>query len=191
MVQLGCRGFATLCPIAVRPHISNNSYIEHFSAFAIIGLLFCLTYPRQTFLISVVVLGSTTLLEVMQFLTHDRHGRISDLEFKLAGAIVRIAAGESCETTRYSASLTTPIECRRRARCPARALSWPSGFECGETIIADRPDDPLFREPGDASLAELAEFIETARTGTETFRFPAAGLISPKPPFRRLKAWPT
>jgi predicted signal transduction protein with EAL and GGDEF domain len=92
--SLAVAAFATLCPIAVRPHISNNSYIEHFSAFAIIGLLFCLTYPRQTFLISVVVLGSATLLEIMQFLTHDRHGRISDLEFKLAGAIVGIAAGK-------------------------------------------------------------------------------------------------
>jgi VanZ family protein len=93
-IGLAIVAFVTLCPITLRPHIFDNSHIEHFSAFAIIGLMFCMGYPRQTVLIAVVVLGAATLLEVMQLLTSDRHGRIPDLEFKLAGAVVGIAAGK-------------------------------------------------------------------------------------------------
>lgn len=84
---------ATLSPLALRPHFFPV-HVEHFAAFAVVGLLFCLAYPRQTFLTCAIVLGAATLLETLQFLTPDRHGRLSDLAFKLAGAIAGIVAGK-------------------------------------------------------------------------------------------------
>lgn len=83
----------TLCPLAQRPHLFD-ARVEHFSTYAVIGLLFCLVYPRQTFLICLVVLGAAILLEGMQLLTPDRHGRVADLEFKCAGGIAGIVAGK-------------------------------------------------------------------------------------------------
>ena len=84
---------ATLSPLTLRPHMSA-AHVEHLAAYAFIGLLFGLVYPRQTFLNGVVVLGTATLLEVLQLMTPDRHGRIADLGFKLAGAIAGIVAAK-------------------------------------------------------------------------------------------------
>jgi hypothetical protein len=83
---------ATLSPLALRPHLFPV-HAEHFAAFAAVGLLFCLAYPRQIFLNCAIVLGAASLLETLQLLTSDRHGRVSDLAFKLAGAIAGIVAG--------------------------------------------------------------------------------------------------
>ena len=83
---------ATLSPLALRPHLFPV-HAEHFAAFAAIGLLFCVAYPRQIFLNGAIVLGAASLLETLQLLTPDRHGRASDLAFKLAGAIAGIVAG--------------------------------------------------------------------------------------------------
>ena len=84
---------ATLSPLTLRPHVSA-AHVEHIAAYAFVGLLFGLVYPRQMLLSCVVVLGTATLLEVLQLLTPDRHGRIDDLAFKLAGAIAGIVAGK-------------------------------------------------------------------------------------------------
>lgn len=84
---------ATLSPLALRPHLFPV-HAEHFAAFAVIGVLFCLAYPRQTFLTCAIVLGAAALLELLQLLTPDRHGRMSDLVFKLAGAMAGIVVGK-------------------------------------------------------------------------------------------------
>jgi len=83
----------TLSPLAERPHLFAV-HAEHFAAFAFIGLLFCLAYPHRIFLICGIVLGAVPLLEALQLLTPDRHGRLSDMAFKLAGAIAGIVAGK-------------------------------------------------------------------------------------------------
>ncbi len=91
--SLALVAIATLSPLTLRPHISA-AHVEHLAAYAFIGLLFGLAYPRQMFLYCLVVLGTATLLETLQLLTPDRHGRIEDLAFKLAGAIIGIVAGK-------------------------------------------------------------------------------------------------
>jgi VanZ family protein len=85
--------YATLSPIQARPTISTSPDFEHLAAFAILGLLFYLAYPRRVALVCLIVLGSALVLEVAQLLTPDRHGRISDALEKLAGGIVGIVAG--------------------------------------------------------------------------------------------------
>jgi hypothetical protein len=88
-------GYATVSPIQLRPTLPTSASFEHLAAFAVIGALFCLAYPRQIPLVCLIVLGSAVLLEIAQLLTPDRHGRIQDAIEKLTGGIVGILAGRA------------------------------------------------------------------------------------------------
>lgn len=81
--------FATLSPIGLRPHFGGAS-IERFSAFALVGLLFGLAYPRHLWLVLTLVGGAAVGLEVLQHLTPDRHGEMRDAMVKLAGGVTGI-----------------------------------------------------------------------------------------------------
>jgi VanZ family protein len=87
--------YATISPIQDRPTLSTSTRFEHLAAFAILGALFFIAYPRQIVLVCLVVLGSAVLLEFMQLLTPDRHGRVQDAIEKIAGGAVGILAGRS------------------------------------------------------------------------------------------------
>ena len=84
--------FVTLSPINDRPSIANPQF-EHFAAFALIGLTLVLGYPRRLLPIIAIVIGSAFMLEAMQLLTPDRHGRVIDAMFKAAGGFCGIGAG--------------------------------------------------------------------------------------------------
>jgi VanZ family protein len=84
--------YATLSPIQARPQISSSADLEHFAAFAVTGLLFCLAYPRQVVFICFIVLGSAVLLECFQTLTPDRHGTLLDASEKFVGGALGIFA---------------------------------------------------------------------------------------------------
>ena len=86
--------YATISPIQDRPTLPISSVsFEHLAAFAVLGALFCLAYPRQIVLVCLIVLGSAVLFEFAQLLTPDRHGQIRDAIEKLAGGVVGIVAG--------------------------------------------------------------------------------------------------
>jgi VanZ family protein len=87
--------YATISPIQDRPTLPTSSSFEHLAAFAVLGALFCLAYPRQIVLVCLIVLGSAVLLEFAQLLTPDRHGRIQDAIEKMAGGAVGIVAGRA------------------------------------------------------------------------------------------------
>jgi len=91
-VLLAFIAFATILPIHDRPTLPTSSSFEHFGAFGVLGVLFVLAYPRQTALVCLIVLGSVLILETLQLLTPDRHGRIQDAIQKMAGGFVGIAA---------------------------------------------------------------------------------------------------
>ena len=67
--------YSTLSPLGDRPILLTSSKLEHLAAFAILGTLFCLAYPRRTVAVLLIVLGSAALLELLQFITPDRHAR--------------------------------------------------------------------------------------------------------------------
>ena len=69
--------------------------LEHFAASAILGALFCFAYPRHIALVCLVVFGSALLLEFMQLLTPDRHGRIHDAIEKMAGGSAGLVTGRA------------------------------------------------------------------------------------------------
>jgi VanZ family protein len=87
--------YATLSPISDRPTLPTSVGFERLAAFAVLGVLFCLAYPRQFVLVCFVVLASALLLEFAQQLTPDRHGRIQDAVVKLAGGVLGIGIGQA------------------------------------------------------------------------------------------------
>jgi VanZ family protein len=87
--------YATISPIQDRPMLPTSITFEHVAAFAVLGALFCLAYPRHIALMCLIVLGSAALLEMVQLLTPDRHGRLLDAIEKMAGGAVGIAAGQA------------------------------------------------------------------------------------------------
>ena len=79
--------FATLSSIQERPVIARGHFaaVERFSAYAVLGLLLLLAYPRHLALVCVTVFGGAITLELLQYLTPDRHGRLLDAVEKLLG----------------------------------------------------------------------------------------------------------
>jgi hypothetical protein len=84
--------FATLSPIGDRPSLASP-HLEHFAAFALIGLAFALAYPNRVLLVVTLVIGAALGLEVFQLLTPDRHGRVVDALVKALGGISGICVG--------------------------------------------------------------------------------------------------
>lgn len=82
--------YATLSPIDARPTLATSAGFEHVAAFALLGVLFCLAYPRQQIFVFSIVLGSAILLELAQLWTPDRHGELVDAMQKMAGGALGI-----------------------------------------------------------------------------------------------------
>ena len=87
--------YATLSPLDERPEIDGFLYLfshfDHYIAYATMGCLFGWAYPRQTFLVCILVLGGAVLLELAQLLTPDRHARVLDATRKIIGGTIGIA----------------------------------------------------------------------------------------------------
>jgi VanZ family protein len=85
--------FATLSPIADRPTIAGP-HLEHFAAFALMGLAFGLAYPSRILFVVALVVGTAVGLEMLQLLTPDRHARAADAFVKTLGGISGISMGQ-------------------------------------------------------------------------------------------------
>ena len=91
-ILLAFIAYATLSPLNERPEFATLfSHLDHYLAFAVVGGLFGLVYPRQTFLVCILVLGSAVFLELLQLLTPDRHARVIDAVRKIIGGAIGIA----------------------------------------------------------------------------------------------------
>jgi VanZ like protein len=85
--------FVTLSPVELRPSI-GNSHLEHFGAFALVGLAFAFAYPNRILTIVAIVVGAALGLEALQLLTPDRHARATDALVKALGGISGICTGQ-------------------------------------------------------------------------------------------------
>jgi VanZ family protein len=85
--------YATLSPMNERPEFDTDlfAHLDQYLAFAVAGGLFGLAYPRQTFFVCILVLGSAVILELLQLLTPDRHARVMDAVRKIIGGAIGIA----------------------------------------------------------------------------------------------------
>jgi VanZ family protein len=87
--------YATLSSYPGRPRLPGSEseiiiFIERFSAYALLGYLFRLTYPRHIAFVCLIVLGGAILLEVLQIFVPDRDARTLDAVVKLAGGFLGI-----------------------------------------------------------------------------------------------------
>lgn len=92
-----------LAPILMRPEMKTYAHVEHVIAFAIMGTLFGLAYPRRTLLVCCVVFGGAALLEILQTLTPDRHGTMVDALEKMAGGAAGIFVARTVQYGRTEA----------------------------------------------------------------------------------------
>jgi len=67
--------------------------LERFGAYAFLGFLFYLAYPRHLALVCIIVLGSAITLELLQNLVPDRDPRLVDAMEKLLGGTAGLAFG--------------------------------------------------------------------------------------------------
>jgi hypothetical protein len=77
--------FFTISPLGMRPVVTANPNIERFVAFALLGLLFGLAYPRRLAVDASFVIATAGVLETLQLITRDRHGHMADALVKAAG----------------------------------------------------------------------------------------------------------
>jgi hypothetical protein len=84
-----------LSPILLSPNMRTYGHLEHVIAFAVLGALFCIAYPRHIYFVCGVVVGSAAFLELLQTLTPDRHGTFVDAAEKIAGGLAGIIAART------------------------------------------------------------------------------------------------
>jgi hypothetical protein len=92
-ICLAAIAFVTLGPLDLRPESGMPPHFERFVAYAIVGTLFAMAYPRYILFAAVVVLGAAVLFELLQLLTSTRHGRLPDAGVKIAGGLIGLCAG--------------------------------------------------------------------------------------------------
>jgi hypothetical protein len=70
--------------------------LNGLAAFAVLGALFCLAYPRHFVLVCLVVLGSAVLLEIGQHLTPIAMAAFKNAIIKMTGGGLGIVTGRAC-----------------------------------------------------------------------------------------------
>jgi VanZ family protein len=96
---------ATLTSIEARPELHSGGFykafftvLERFGAYAVLGLLFYLAYPRQVGLVCLLVFGSAVFLEILQIFVPDvpdRDARVVDALQKIAGGAAGMLAARA------------------------------------------------------------------------------------------------
>jgi hypothetical protein len=82
----------TLCPIKFRPMILPAD-LERSLAFALLGVLLSLAYPKHRALFLLLGISCAALLEAAQHLVQGRHGHLHDFAVKAVGMCTGSLAG--------------------------------------------------------------------------------------------------
>jgi VanZ family protein len=84
----------TLGPVGARPQVwLGHPDLDRFLAYLALSFIFALAYPQQRLKVACLVVLGAVALEAFQLLTPDRHGHLTDLGIKLAGAVIGLPAG--------------------------------------------------------------------------------------------------
>ncbi|MET0258125.1 MAG: hypothetical protein ABW179_06040 [Methylobacterium sp.] len=78
--------FVTLAPIGLRPVVTSDADVERALAYALLGGLLALAYPRHWVLALGAGIGIAAGLEFGQVFTASRHGRVADFLVKASAA---------------------------------------------------------------------------------------------------------
>ncbi len=109
---LAAAAFLTLAPRMFRPATGLEHHLEHFLAFALVGLMFGLGYPRRSFLLAVIGVTAAAALEIMQLWVPGRHASFSDFVVNAAGLCAGVVA---------AAALQWIVAVRKRKCAPSRS----------------------------------------------------------------------
>lgn len=88
---LVCIALLTLLPIGMRPIVTRDPSYERFLAYALLGIMFSVAYPRRLLTVLTIVIGAALTFEALQHLTASRHGEWPDLIEKASGGLFGIA----------------------------------------------------------------------------------------------------
>jgi membrane protease YdiL (CAAX protease family) len=94
-LALGFIIFVTLSPIGLRPALGHDPLYERIVAYALLGLMFGLAYPRRLWITLSFVIGTAVILEGLQNLTPDRHAHLRDLVEKVSGGWLGVTMGNA------------------------------------------------------------------------------------------------
>jgi VanZ family protein len=83
----------TVGPLGLRPQTHFPPDLERFAAYALLGLLFALAYPRHLWLLGPFLVAAAGALELGQFFVPHRDAHLSDFLFKAGGAVVGLIVG--------------------------------------------------------------------------------------------------
>src|SRR5215470_1781537 len=83
----------TLCPIQFRPMTAAPADLERWLAFAVLGGLLAVAYPKHRVRFALLAIACAAILEMAQNLTSSRHGHLSDFDVKAIGIVAGMALG--------------------------------------------------------------------------------------------------
>jgi VanZ family protein len=99
--------YATLSPVTIIYSLSKQLFLivprrlrrslqqlTHVVAFTVVGLLMSCCYPRHVILVSGAVITGVALLELLQIFTPDRHAKMNDALWKIAGSVLGVVIGK-------------------------------------------------------------------------------------------------
>jgi VanZ family protein len=92
--------FVTVSPINLRPHTMTTVNVDRAAAYAIVGMLFALAYPRNWKTTMVLLVAGAAGFEFLQIFSSTRHARIDDALVKALGAVAGVAIGHVYSKTR-------------------------------------------------------------------------------------------
>jgi len=107
---LAAAAFLTLAPRTFRPYTGVEHHLEHFAAFALLGLVFGLGYPRRPVVLVLIGVLAAAALEILQRWVPGRHGLLSDFVVNAAGL---------CAGVVVAVALNWLLAMRRKNRAPS------------------------------------------------------------------------
>ncbi len=107
--------FLTLAPRSFRPITGVEHHLEHFLAFAFLGLVFATGYPNRRLVLAIVGIAMAALLEIFQSWAPGRHANISDFAVNAIGMCVGVAFVAVVDRMRRAIRYTKTL---RRAPAP-------------------------------------------------------------------------
>ncbi|CDP50909.1 VanZ family protein [Paradevosia shaoguanensis] len=83
----------TVLPIEWRPVTGEPANLERLVAFALVGFVFVVGYPRHWWLVLGLVIAVALGFELAQLLAPSRHATLKDAVVKVAGGSLGVTAG--------------------------------------------------------------------------------------------------
>jgi hypothetical protein len=86
--------FATIVPIGFRPQMDLPPDADRALAFAAVGFVFGLAYPRRWLTVGLFVVLAAFSIESLQYLSPGRHPALSDAIIKAISAVCGVAGAQ-------------------------------------------------------------------------------------------------